>query len=696
MKLNHIRFWRLSILLAAVLLRLLFINEIPPGLTHDEADHGLSAWQVVEGARPIYFAVGYGREPLYDYATAGLMSFLGPTDFALRLTSVFFSLMMLSATYAWVRKAFNERIALLTLAGLTVNFWSIMVARHGLRTIALPALFTLAMAIWWPKSRWRLAASSQPLAASDHTYNQLPITNYRSTNWFQIITAGVLLGLSFYTYMPARLLWVLFPIMLVWWLLTNRPKFQRHWPSTAVMLALAMLVALPLFNYLAANPEAELRIGQLRGPLDAAVAGDWEPLQENIRAGIKTISIAESGDTAWRYNIAGRPFLNSFIAFFFYMGLLISLWQIWRALYDGHVSTAESYIAALAWLLVGLSPVLITGPYLSVTRAVGMMPVLFIFPAIAIDFVWQVGLTGERAINYGTPAVLTVLFIYLMTGFESAQSYFFEWAAHPEVRLQYEAGLVNFFDYVNQNDLEGVTISTTTPDRYHNQPVGLLTLNDPDEQLRWFNGQSSLLIPAANPAHLVLTGLAARPPLLEPFWQAAEPQTLTELPLPEDDIDRPITIEVVNGNDWQTAVAELMQPVPTAVNFGEAVTLQGYIIPEQPLRVGGTITVLTLWRIERPLDGDMVLFTQLLGADGTPIAQQDRLDVPSNRWQPGDLFIQMHQFALPTETPAGEYPLIVGFYDAATCPACQRLPLLLDQQPAGDFYELTTVTINNE
>ncbi|MCB0035038.1 MAG: glycosyltransferase family 39 protein, partial [Anaerolineales bacterium] len=686
-----------------------------PGLTHDEADHGLSAWQVVEGARPLYFTVGYGREPLYDYATAGLMSFLGPTDFALRLTAVFFSLIMLSATYAWVRRAFNERIALLTLAGLTVNFWSLMVARHGLRTITLPALFTLAMALWWPKS-YQLSAISHRLDSHKLDSHRLdshkldshkldsPVHNSQftihnsqlQTPWLQIITAGLLLGLSFYTYMPARLLWLLFPGMLLWWLLTNRPKFRRYWPSTAVMLAIAVLVALPLFNYLSSNPEAELRIGQLRGPLDAAAAGDWQPLQENIVAGLKTISIANSGDTAWRYNIAGRPFLNSFSAFFFYMGIGFSLWQIWRALYHGRVATAESYIAVLAWLLIGLAPVLITGPFLSVTRAVGMMPVLFVFPAIAIDFIWRVGLTGERALNYGTPAVLTVLFVYLMTGFESAQSYFFEWATHPEVRLQYEAGLVDALDYVKQNSLADVALSTTTPDRYHNQPVGLLTLNDPDEQLRWFNGQASLLIPSANPAHLVWTGLAARPEPLEPYWQAAASQTLTELPLPEDDIDRPITITAVDGVAWQTAVTAMMQSVPTAVQFGEAVTLRGYAIPDQPLQAGGTLTVLTLWRIERPLDAEMVLFTQLLGADGTPIAQQDRLDVPSNRWQAGDLFIQMHQLSLPANTPAGTFPLIVGFYDAATCPACQRLAVTIDQQPAGDFYELTRVTMSNE
>ena len=82
--------WLLLILLVALFLRLYNITTIPPGLTHDEADHGIAAWSIVsEGVRDIYFTVGYGREPLYDYATAVMMTFLGPTFLAGRITAVF-------------------------------------------------------------------------------------------------------------------------------------------------------------------------------------------------------------------------------------------------------------------------------------------------------------------------------------------------------------------------------------------------------------------------------------------------------------------------------------------------------------------------------------------------------------------------------------------------------------------------------
>ena len=58
--------WMLLALLTAVSLRLIALSTPPPALTHDEADHGLTAWSIVNGARALYFTIGYGREPLYD------------------------------------------------------------------------------------------------------------------------------------------------------------------------------------------------------------------------------------------------------------------------------------------------------------------------------------------------------------------------------------------------------------------------------------------------------------------------------------------------------------------------------------------------------------------------------------------------------------------------------------------------------
>ena len=66
----------------------------------------------------------------------------------------------------------------------------------------------------------------------------------------------------------------------------------------------------------------------------------------------------------------------------------------------------------------------------------------------------------------------------------------------------------------------------------------------------------------------------------------------------------------------------------------------------------------TLWHLVQPFE-EAVMFTHILGEDGTPIAQADRLDAPGLYWQEGDFLIQLHQLDVPEDVVPGEYPLII-------------------------------------
>ena len=265
----------LVVLLVAALLRLAAIDDIPPGLTHDEADHGLDAWGVVNGIRPIYFTVGFGREPLYDYSTAVLMSFLGPSYLAGRLTSVFISLIFIAATYAWVRQAFNSRTALLTSAGLAVGFWPLMTSRQALRSITLVAVLSLAAFFFWRgmgKVRQRIEtdAGQKRFCKSLNYIRQMPIIYF--------LTAGFFLGLSFYTYIPARVLWAVFPALLLLLLFVGRGLLFRIWWQVGLMLVVAAVIGLPLFQFLSNNPEAESRLDQLSEPFGFGQGGGFSTI----------------------------------------------------------------------------------------------------------------------------------------------------------------------------------------------------------------------------------------------------------------------------------------------------------------------------------------------------------------------------------------------------------------------------------
>ena len=114
-----------AVLVVAAFLRLYRLDTVPPGFTHDEAAHGQDAIAIVHGARPVYETIGYGREPLYDYAVALTMTILNRTDYlAVRLTSALFGLLTVVATYLLVRRTFDAPTALLTAAMLAVSFWA--------------------------------------------------------------------------------------------------------------------------------------------------------------------------------------------------------------------------------------------------------------------------------------------------------------------------------------------------------------------------------------------------------------------------------------------------------------------------------------------------------------------------------------------------------------------------------------------
>lgn len=81
--------WSLAVVtLVAAFLRLWQLDQLPPGLFFDEAYNGLDARAVADGERfPLYFAGNNGREPLYLYLQAVAVKLLGPSAYALRLTS---------------------------------------------------------------------------------------------------------------------------------------------------------------------------------------------------------------------------------------------------------------------------------------------------------------------------------------------------------------------------------------------------------------------------------------------------------------------------------------------------------------------------------------------------------------------------------------------------------------------------------
>ncbi len=671
-------FWLLLILLTAVSLRLYHLNNVPPGLTHDEADHGITAVSILNGTREIYFTIGYGREPLFDYATAGAMALLGQKGWVLRGTAVFFSLLMIGGMAAWTRLAFNNRVALLTAAGLAVGFWPLMAARQGLRSITLPALFTLAIYFFWHGLQkmeigdWRLE--------TNHTAYRLPLTDYRLLITF--LLSGLLLGLTFYTYIPARGLWLLFPALLLLGGWLNRSWLRRVWPGTVLILLVAGVIGWPLFAYLRANPGAEVRIDELSVPLTAVLQGDFSLLWANIKGGLAIFTAA--GDTAWRYNIPERPLLGPLMGILFYLGLGLAVWRLVRG-GKQDLNGRLAYAAALIWLLGGLAPVLITGPELSMTQGVGMQPVVYLFVALAIDKLWQAASNKWQVVM-----VPMVVLLFSGTAVITARDYFGTWANAPEVRVQYESTMTAVMNYLAEQDVAETAVSTITPGPFHTPALAQLMLPADTSEPRWFDGRGSLIVPNADETLLVFSGFAPLPEALAPYLATAVLQDT--LPLRPTDQDRPVWIYRIVANEalaaWQTWLT--LQ----SSQFGDVAQLIGYDLSAEAVATGETIQLVTVWQVQ-DAPPDLRLFTHVVGPDGVPVAQADRLDAPSGSWITGDWLVQLHEIKVPQETAVGHYPLTIGLYSCLdmACEQTQRLPVQQNGAAIGDNLQLTELVI---
>ncbi len=667
----------LVICLTAVALRLVALTRIPPGLTHDEADHGITAISILAGTRAVYFTIGHGREPLYDYATAAMMAGIGPTSLASRLTAVAFGLIMIAGMAAWVRRAFDWQTAVLTAAGLAVGFWPLMAARQALRSITLPALFVLALYFFWE--------GLKKVERKDENHNQL------QSSVICFLLAGVFFGLTFYTYIPARALWLLFPLVLGYVRVGQRALFQRAWPRVLFMLMVAGLLGGPLFLYLQANPMAEIRLRELSGPLTAAAGGDLHPLWQNVTAGLGIIAFR--GDDFWRYNLPGRPLLGPVMAVLFGGGLVLAGWWAVRSFgrQPGAQWCGAASFLAIGWLLIGIAPVLVTGPHLSTTQAMGMQPVLYLFPALAIRQIGKWSMAGYRleASRWGQ---LAVVMLFAGTAVFTSRDYFLIWASAPAVRVQYEAAMTAVMRYLNVSDMHDVAVSTITPEQYHTPAVAAMTLTNEAVTPRWFDGRASLLIPHTPEAVIILSGFAALPEALAGYLATAgRPATI---PQPPTDLDRPLTVYRVNAADWLAEYHPDFTSVADA-RFGQVAQLLGYDLPATAVVAGGQVPVVTLWRLQQPAAG-LRLFTHVSAPDGALVAQADGLSAPGDAWVAGDILLQLHELSLPAASAPGRYPLTIGLYTCldASCEQTQRLPVFIDGIPAGDHLYLQDLSIS--
>lgn len=109
-------------------------------------------------------------------------------------------------------------------------------------------------------------------------------------------------------------------------------------------------------------------------------------------------------------------------------------------------------------------------------------------------------------------------------------------------------------------------------------------------------------------------------------------------------------------------------PVPLDFHLEDNIWLRGFALDPADLLAGESAKLTLYWQAEAQPAGAYTTFVHLVAWDGSNVTQSDHWpgDSLSNTWAPGQVILDEHWLDIPDEIPAGEYPLAVGLYTAAS------------------------------
>jgi hypothetical protein len=625
----RVRLLLVAILLAGFAFRVWDLTAIPPGLTHDEANHGREAIGILQGKLALFFPLNYGSEPLYSYTVAGLMALVGRNLLALRLVTVFFNLGTVAVTYLWARRALGLPVALLAAALIAVSFWPVAAAREALRAGMMPFFAAGAAIFFWLLFTQRRRA-------------------HRRTAWL-VAGFAICLTATLYNYLAARVWWLLFPAFLLYLAVVHRASVRPLWRPAVAGLLLAALMVVPMFVYLQLHPEAQTRLQMLDSTVGRALRGELAPLLRNMASSLLAFVWPGAGDQFLAYNIPGRPVLNGATAIFFLAGIGTAL-RYWRQ---------PAYAFLLLWFGAGIIPSLLTGATANTTRNAGAMPAVYVLAATGFVSLLQL-VRQRRAAQFSLFAGAAALWLLLTAGL-TADAYFRRWGQSPDVRAAYQHTLVAQLAYLEGLPPQPIAISSVYPGAAHDPGIGLV-LAGAQPAWRWLDARSALAFPQGE---AVLLLAPSSTPLHPAFAAWSEP--LETILLRPDDLDPSFTVYHITSPGW---------PVEDGVQFGgdrPALALLDAGWREAGTSPGASAEMVLVWRVLDPagvgplqagIDAtDVVFFTHVMAPDGTILSQQDAIAAPSWDWQAGDVVVQIHQIAVPPDVIPGEYETRVGVYD---------------------------------
>ncbi len=233
-QLDRAKLWLLAIILLAAVVRLVALDRVPPGLATDEASNGYDAYSLLLTGRDqhgylmplVIRGLNDYRMPLFIYSVIPFVGLFGLTPVSVRMAAAFWGTLTVPIVYWLGVRTIGQRAGLIAALFCALSAWHISFSRIGLEGTLMVFGVTLAIALLW---QWH--------------------TDHRD-QW--LILAGVVLGLSIYTYSTAKLFIPGLVLLVVgFW----AGDLRRHPRPALIALSLLILLALPMIYLTLRYPE---------------------------------------------------------------------------------------------------------------------------------------------------------------------------------------------------------------------------------------------------------------------------------------------------------------------------------------------------------------------------------------------------------------------------------------------------------
>ena len=478
------------IVVLGLFLRSYHIDTLPPGIFPDEAMNGEDAYKAADsGNYELFYPANEGREGLFINLIALCFKFFGISILTLKLPSIIFSTLTIFGVYLLTKELFKkERMAIVAAFMVTVSYWSINFGRISFRANMLPFVLTFSFYFLF--------------------------RGIRTKKWWDFALSGLIFGIGAHTYIAWRIAPLILFFMLAAFMLSRKNFLKEYWKNILIFTFTFTLIVIPMIYTLYANPKF------IHAPVDDISVFSPEINQGHLGSlilknfSLSLIKYNLVGDQNWRHNYPPYPILDPFSGIAFAFGLIFVCLKIPHLLYlrifkKVREIKLEIYTFLLTWFFIMLSPEFLSAegnPH--ALRAIGTLPVVFIFGAITFEYFFSIAKKFQYFSRKAIYAMLILTFVFI--GAFNIIKYFYFLPRIPKAAEEFDKNLTDISRFIKTLPASEEKFIVNSFGPYHSPldrlPIQIFNLKSPNTIYLYSWQNFDQIRPKTSDFIIILTG----------------------------------------------------------------------------------------------------------------------------------------------------------------------------------------------